>query len=44
MEEGHLTACMQAFNQNRTASVLRGIIKIGKEIPIKALNPVSDLK
>jgi len=42
--EGHLSACIQAFNLNRTASVLLGIIKIRKEIPIKASNPVSDLK
>lgn len=44
LEEGQLAACIQAFNQNRTSSVLLGIIKIGKEIPIKASNPVSDLK
>lgn len=44
LEESHLTSCIHAFTQNRTASVILGIIKIGKEIPIKASNPVSDLK
>lgn len=44
LEEGHLSASTQAFNLNRTTSVLLGIIKIRKEIPIKATNPVSGLK
>lgn len=44
LEEGHLTGFIHAFTQNRTGSVILGIIKIGKEIPIKASNPVSDLK
>ncbi|XDV17404.1 hypothetical protein PO909_023264 [Leuciscus waleckii] len=44
LEEGHLSASTQAFNLNRKISVLLGIIKIRKEIPIKASNPVSGLK
>lgn len=44
LEEGHLSASTQAFNLNRTTSVLLGIIQIRKEIPIKASNPVSGLK